>query len=61
MKKLFLAMVFAVCSTTLLAGNVSKPVMDPKVVVATMNEVTVSPKGIYIMLALIAIVAATSK
>ena len=61
MKKLVLGIVFALCSTTLLAGNVSKPVMDSQVVAATMDEVTVSPKGIYVMLALIAIVAATSK
>ena len=55
MKKLVLAMVFALHSTTLLAGNVSEPVMDPQVVAATIEEVSGPSKDWWIPLLMITI------
>ena len=55
MKNLVLAMIFALCSTTLLAGNVSEPVMDPKVVAATIEEVSGPSKDWWIPLLIITI------
>ena len=55
MKKLVLVMAFALCSTTLLAGNVSDPVMDPQVVAATIEEVSGPSKDWWIPLLIITI------
>ena len=55
MKKLVLVMVFALYSTTLLAGNVSEPVMDPQVVAATVEEVSGPSKDWWIPLLIITI------
>ena len=55
MKKLVLVMVFALYSTTLLAGNVSEPVMDPQVVAATVEEVSGPSKDWWIPLLMITI------
>ena len=55
MKNLVLAMVFTLCSTTLLAGNVSEPVMDPQVVAATLEEVSGPSRDWWIPLLIITI------
>ena len=58
MKNLVLATVFTLSVTTVIAGNVSKPVMDVQVVAATMDrEPSTTSTATYIIMALLAIVA----
>ena len=62
MKNLFLAFVFAVSATTAFSSDISKPIMDPKVVASTIEAVPISfAKGWFIPLFLITILGIASK